>query len=363
MTKEQRRQLFEQKVKEDEEKAAVEAAAQEAAAAEAELQSKQQAQQEMKWMFDSQTNQWIQCYVTVNPHMLVQPVSYASSMCVPPPPPPPNHHHSSEQSFQENLNKINLTDSNLKDLKQAIQFCQLPGLETQNGDEVTFKKTSSLLAGRLGSTQKSLSSISAKLPPNWKCKRNEKGFIYYYNLKTKKTQWHFPKIVKPINHKSLPVELGEAVEKSEKEVVKEDVPSQEASKISPAVTSTTTEAESVKTSATTEANSSGSVSNSSSSELFKVCKEKFREKLSCLVVKLLQPYLRKDCKYGRIEDTADFKHLARKFTHTIMEKEMSRATKLEELDLDKRIKVKTQDYVTRYMQKFHGIYSRNLDIN
>jgi histone-lysine N-methyltransferase SETD2 len=76
---------------------------------------------------------------------------------------------------------------------------------------------------------------------------------------------------------------------------------------------------------------------------------------------VLQPFLKEDCKLGHIQNTDDFKHLARKFTHMIMEKEMSRATKIEELDLNKRIKMKTQEFITRYMQRFNGNYSRKTD--
>ena len=44
-----------------------------------------------------------------------------------------------------------------------------------------------------------------------------------------------------------------------------------------------------------------------------------------------------------------------------MEKELSRVTKLEELDLNKRVKTKTQEYVSQYMNKFKSGYCRNND--
>lgn len=46
-----------------------------------------------------------------------------------------------------------------------------------------------------------------------------------------------------------------------------------------------------------------------------------------------------DCRIGRIGNVDDFKHLARKFTHTILDKELTRTSKLDELDFEKRIKV------------------------
>jgi predicted metal-dependent hydrolase len=94
---------------------------------------------------------------------------------------------------------------------------------------------------------------------------------------------------------------------------------------------------------------------------FKKCKDEFRETLSKLVIKLLQPYMKMDCKRGRINGTDDFKYLARKFTHTIMEIELNRSTKLDELNLNKRVKVKAQQYVSKYMNRFENEYSRKTD--
>lgn len=345
LTKEQRRQLFEQKVKEEEEKAAAEAAAKQAAEAEAariEAEKTKCQHGQAKWIYDVQTNQWVQCFV--------QPV-IPNYFAVPPPPP------NEQNSLGEKINRINLSQSHLNDLKQAIQQFKSSTPETVKNDRSSpLRNVSMLLATRNDSNRnsKSLSSISARLPPNWKCKRNEKGHVYYYNVKTKKTQWHFPKVVKP------------KISLTNKIVKKEEPKEEKEVKNSPIISSTTVEgADTTSKMKTVEDSNStaGPVSNSSSSEIFKIYKDQFREKLSKLVVKVLQPYLKSDCAHGHIQNTSDFKHLARKFTHTIMEKEMSRATKLEELELDKRIKLKTHEYISRYMQKFSGDYSRTLDSN
>jgi hypothetical protein len=78
LTKEQRRQLFEQKVREEEERAAKAVAAAAAAAAAAlttpvgptiavlsTAMSNEQPRQELQWIYDHQTSQWVQCLVPV----------------------------------------------------------------------------------------------------------------------------------------------------------------------------------------------------------------------------------------------------------------------------------------------------------
>jgi len=139
-----------------------------------------------------------------------------------------------------------------------------------------------------------------------------KGLTYYYNIKTQKSQWNFPTS-----------EILVASNSAKSEVL---------------------------------------VANDSSESL-KVYKDQFRDKLSKLVVNLLKPYLGENCKVGRIKNIEDFKHLARKFTHTIIEKEMSKTSKLEELELDKRVKMKSAEYVKNYMAKFNiSGYSRKQDV-
>jgi hypothetical protein len=86
--------------------------------------------------------------------------------------------------------------------------------------------------------------------------------------------------------------------------------------------------------------------------------------LSKLVIKLLQPYLRKECPIGHVASVDDFKYLARKFTHIILDKEMSRSTRLDALPNSadkKRIHAKVDEFIKRYMSKFGVEYSRKLD--
>ena len=111
-------------------------------------------------------------------------------------------------------------------------------------------------------------------------------------------------------------------------------------------------------------------------DAFKIAKEEFRNQLSAFIVKLLQHYSTPTTnnnnnnsngpKYGRIENKDDFKYLARKLTHSILEKEMTRvaattSNSCDDLTLTESKKVKAHEYVKNYMKKFPQGYSRKSD--
>lgn len=322
-----------------------------AAEAEAEAKAQQQAaaasnQSTSKYVFDSVRNEWI-------------PPQFSNSSAV--------VDMGNKVSIQERIDKLNLTDLNLSHLKQAVSMFNLgpaplpppppppsssstqphpvlpPSLtHTTNVSSSSLLKADTPLsppslvsshdktfASNDSSSKKRVSSqkieaISARLPPGWKCKRNKSGVLYYFNEVTKSSQWNFPKV--------------EA--KKETETMSMIVPS-----------SSPTKSESSNTSASMVDAPSGTSSNVAGAgsgvdtEAGKILKDQFREKVSRLVVKLLQPYMSPGCCAGRIENVADFKHLARKFTHIIMEKEANRVGNPEQLDLDNRIKVGKREVV------------------
>jgi histone-lysine N-methyltransferase SETD2 len=173
---------------------------------------------------------------------------------------------------------------------------------------------------------KSSKDKKRKLPPNWKMAKNDKGKVYYYHKITKKSQWHFP----------TEESVSERAKKLKEKNDEKSPSSQIAISSSTAATSHTT----------------NESSNDAASSEFKKQKDVLREELSNLIRKILAPYLKGDCKAGRIQTNEEFKHLARKFTHAILEKEISRAKTPEDLQLSKRVKIKTQDYVIKYMQKY-----------
>ncbi|XP_017282030.1 histone-lysine N-methyltransferase SETD2 isoform X2 [Kryptolebias marmoratus] len=163
------------------------------------------------------------------------------------------------------------------------------------------------------------------LPPNWKVARDPEGKIYYYHVVTRQTQWDPPTWEgsgdgTSVDHESE-MDLG---------------------------TPTYDENPSKFSTKTAEADTS--------SELAKKSKETFRKEMSQFIVQCLNPYRKPDCKSGRISNTEDFKHLARKLTHGVMNKELKACKNPEDLECNENVKHKTKEYIKKYMQRFGSVY-------
>ncbi|XP_044750840.1 histone-lysine N-methyltransferase SETD2 [Coccinella septempunctata] len=99
----------------------------------------------------------------------------------------------------------------------------------------------------------------------------------------------------------------------------------------------------------------------SNTENAKKIKEAFRSAMANTVVTSLNVYRKSDCKEGRITNTEDFKHLARKLTHFVMLKEMKHISEIEELVCSESVKVKAKDFIRKYMSKFGEVYVKRDD--
>ncbi|KAJ8960974.1 hypothetical protein NQ318_020278 [Aromia moschata] len=97
------------------------------------------------------------------------------------------------------------------------------------------------------------------------------------------------------------------------------------------------------------------------SEAAKKIKENFRSNMASTVVGALNGYRKPDCKEGRITNTEDFKHLARKLTHFVMLKEMKHIAKIEDLTCTDNVKAKAREYIRKYMSKFGEVYIKRND--
>ncbi|KAF7266294.1 hypothetical protein GWI33_020325 [Rhynchophorus ferrugineus] len=93
----------------------------------------------------------------------------------------------------------------------------------------------------------------------------------------------------------------------------------------------------------------------------KKIKEVFRSSMATTVVSVLNAYRKPDCKEGRITNTEDFKHLARKLTHFVMLKEMKHIDKIEDLECTDNVKSKAREYIRKYMSKFGEVYQKRQD--
>ena len=350
LTKEQRRQLFEQKVREEEEAAARTAAAAAAAQAQASsstlpstLYDHTKANQELTWFYDNQTSQWIQCYMPVQQQQQQSHANYYSQQNYYQYY-QQNHHypHSYEptvlsapvsQSTSVEVTKLHLTESHLQDLRQVVEQFQPaapPPLPPQPPPPPPPPPPpcEEEQPQHSRETEKSLAAIEAKLPAHWKCKLNKKGRLYYFNIRTNHSQWEMPDETATTTITTSIVDMEEKRKTSLTDVSHD---------------------------------SSGITSDPALTEKFKLTKDQFRDKLSKLVVKIMQPYMRNECKIGRIANVDDFKHLARKFTHLIMDKELSRTTNLEELKLDNRVRMKAEELVKRTMAKCGAEYAKSKD--
>ncbi|XP_032987425.1 histone-lysine N-methyltransferase SETD2 isoform X2 [Rhinolophus ferrumequinum] len=170
------------------------------------------------------------------------------------------------------------------------------------------------------------------LPPNWKTARDPEGKIYYYHVITRQTQWDPPTWDSPGDDASLEheaeMDLG--------------TPTYDENPMKTSKKPKTAEAD-------------------TSSELAKKSKEVFRKEMSQFIVQCLNPYRKPDCKVGRITTTEDFKHLARKLTHGVMNKELKYCKNPEDLECNENVKHKTKEYIKKYMQKFGAVYKPKED--
>ncbi|KPP76283.1 histone-lysine N-methyltransferase SETD2-like [Scleropages formosus] len=163
------------------------------------------------------------------------------------------------------------------------------------------------------------------LPPNWKVARDPEGKIYYYHVITRQTQWDPP----CWEGGSDDASVGHEAEMDLGTPTYDENPSKFSTKTAEADTS---------------------------SELAKKSKEVFRKEMSQFIVQCLNPYRKPDCKSGRISNTEDFKHLARKLTHGVMNKELKSCKNPEDLECNENVKHKTKEYIKKYMQKFGPVY-------
>ncbi|KAI5277812.1 Histone-Lysine N-Methyltransferase Setd2 [Manis pentadactyla] len=164
------------------------------------------------------------------------------------------------------------------------------------------------------------------LPPNWKTARDAEE-IYYYPVITSQTHWDPPTWESPGDDASLEreaeVDLG--------------TPTYDENPMRTSKKPKTAEAD-------------------TSSELAKKSKEVFRKEMSQFIVQCLNPYWKPECKVGGITTTEDFRHLARKLTPGIMNKELKYCRNPEDLECNEDVTLKTKEYIKKYMQKFGAVY-------
>uniref|UniRef100_A0A2S2Q0E3 [histone H3]-lysine(36) N-trimethyltransferase n=2 Tax=Sipha flava TaxID=143950 RepID=A0A2S2Q0E3_9HEMI len=83
----------------------------------------------------------------------------------------------------------------------------------------------------------------------------------------------------------------------------------------------------------------------------------FYHAMATVIVKVLDSYVKKSCKQGRIKNDEDFKYLAKKLNSNILFKELQ-VKKVEELKITDSVKQKVEQYIKKYMLKYGKVYRR-----
>jgi hypothetical protein len=94
----------------------------------------------------------------------------------------------------------------------------------------------------------------------------------------------------------------------------------------------------------------------------KLNRDVLRKNISQHVHATLKPYTKRTCKQGRIVSTDDIKYLVKKFTLAVLDKEIEKAKNEGSLlspILTDRVRLKTEVYVKKYMNKVGSVFQRH----
>ncbi|KNC87002.1 hypothetical protein SARC_00855 [Sphaeroforma arctica JP610] len=180
------------------------------------------------------------------------------------------------------------------------------------------------------------------LPAGWMSTMDpKKQRVYYYHVDTNQTQWTKP-TADTVLHTIAP-----------QPSLADEVP---ASK-SPTSPSGSRDSLKRKSEAADKASESAHKRQKTSVEDTKTLEERkrnFRAMVSKSVIKVLGKYNKPGCKFGRITNKDDFKHLARKITHMIVE----RHTKKNDFSATEAVHEKLEKYIHKSMKKQGSVYTR-----
>ncbi|KAK3708092.1 hypothetical protein QZH41_019178 [Actinostola sp. cb2023] len=216
---------------------------------------------------------------------------------------------------------------------------------------------------------------TTNLPANWKTATDPQGNIYYYHTVTRQTQWEVPKEEghdmdietssdevmssryiprsRPSIYENVTLFSQEPMYKKKKPRTPKTPPGTPPR--SPTLTFTTAAADTTQNRGVVSTSPDLTSLNPNGQKM----KDSFRTKLSNVIVNCLNPYYKVDCKHARITNADDFKYLARRLTHGIMNKELQHVKSEEVLQCNDSVKVKTKEYICAYMKKFEAVYKRS----
>lgn len=167
---------------------------------------------------------------------------------------------------------------------------------------------------------------AVRLPDYWKATKTDVGEIYFYHTITREVTWDLPEedtTPTDLLHTRVPL------------AVKAEVPQ------------------------LTQLMQFGEPELAVMSGEAKGVKERFMSEISQFIVNILTPYRRDDCPRARITNDEDFRKLARKMTHAVLGKELRQCKRVEGLVVNEAVKLKTKDFVAKYMTKFGDVFVYN----
>eukprot|EP00045_Choanoeca_perplexa_P014811 m.176632 g.176632 ORF g.176632 m.176632 type:complete len:728 (-) comp16802_c0_seq3:1012-3195(-) len=177
--------------------------------------------------------------------------------------------------------------------------------------------------------------LSAKpLHPNWEqVFDNDERDYYFYNVHTNEVTWNRP-IIEP---------LEEQVQQRSAKRNLQGVELEGQASLNEAILKMKAEKAKAKRPKTAE-------------ELEARHLRKFKEKVSPYVIRYLKPHRDKKVKYGFVRNDKDFKFLARKLTHQIVEKERKRRGDVGSLKMTDGLKDKIKLFVKESMKKCGKVF-------
>ncbi|XP_065176280.1 histone-lysine N-methyltransferase SETD2-like [Sycon ciliatum] len=207
-----------------------------------------------------------------------------------------------------------------------------------------------------------IESSPLNLPSDWSYARDQEGRVYYYHLVNRQPQWERPdeEFQPPLPEDvSTPEEPAPPLPDDTNDVAQNaecrgsssngSVPTSQPKKPSSSKRRRSSNDE--------EPEDSEHPTKKTSLPKSERNHEAFRADVSVVVIQLLNPYLKPDCKQGRIQSPDDFKYLARKLTHEIVQKEMKHKPSARP-ELTGTVRDKVTKFVRSYMKKCKDKYER-----
>ncbi|XP_019853842.1 PREDICTED: histone-lysine N-methyltransferase SETD2-like isoform X2 [Amphimedon queenslandica] len=230
---------------------------------------------------------------------------------------------------------------------QLLEVTPKPTLEPSNS---LIPPTVRNAAANVSATIPPPPPVEKPLPQNWKEVKEPSGKVYYYHTITRKTQWERP--TEEDIDGDIMMDLATPDTNDDDPNDEEDEEDDDNNSVESAHEGQPHTPEGSPPSLTPNQESTESRRQSTA-------KDSFKHSLSKLVVRCLDHHRKPTCKYGRITCSEDFKHLARKLTFGITEKEITRRGSADALEFNDQVKSRTKTYIKNYMKKFGPIYSHS----